>query len=890
LRYRPLVKLGSRRLILVSLLAGPLGCASAPAHPPVAAAAGAPTAAPALRAAAPLVPDGPAVERIAVPADGPARGAASPKVTIVEFSDFQCPFCARVNPTLEQLRAAYPDVRIVFRHNPLPFHQDAALAAEAAVLADRQGKFWSMHDKLFANQQDLGAAGLEQRAAELGMDLAAFRAALDKHAAKARVEADLALGRQLGVRGTPSFFIDGRPLVGAQPFDAFKQIIDDELARANRLLARGLPRAELYATLLTGADAALPSAAGSEASRTIYRVPTLDAPARGGAQPKVTIVEFGDFQSPFSARVEPTLDTLLKDYGAELALVYRHNPLPFHPHGELAALAAEAARAQGKFWPMHDKLYANATALDRESLDKYAGELGLDVARFKADLDAGLGKDRVRRDADDAQRFDAEASPSFFINGRALSGNQPLEVFKLAIDEELRKADALLAAGTPRADLYAALTKEGVDKKAPPPPPPPPRPDPADELRVRVDVAGAPARGPADAPVTIVEFADFQCPFCVRAEETLEQLRHDYPREVRFVWRDLPLAFQDQAQPAALAARAAAAQGKFWAMHDRLYAAPTGTLGPERFEQDATELGLDTKRFRAALDAKQAKAGIDADGLAALKAGATGTPTFFINGKRLVGAQPYDAFKARVDAELKIANEMIGKGTPRGKVYAALMKDALPVRLPTRPDSDDHGPPPGPEADTTIYPVKAGDAPSKGPADAALTMVVFSDFQCPFCQRVEPTLAELEKHYGKKLRVVWKNYPLPFHPDAAPAAEAVMAAEAQGKFWPMHDKLFENSGALDRASLEKYAGELGLDLARFKADLDAHRYKARIEADTQEGTDLGVNGTPAVFINGRKIAGAYPVETFRAVADQELAKVEGKGAQPAKKAVAGKTR
>src|SRR6185503_3542336 len=158
---------------------------------------------------------------------------------------------------------------------------------------------------------------------------------------------DLTLGRQLGVRGTPSFFIDGRPLVGAQPFDAFKQIIDDELARANRLLARGLPRAELYATLLTGADAALPSAAGSEASPTIYRVPTLDAPARGGAQPKVTIVEFGDFQSPFSARVEPTLDTLLKDYGAELALVYRHNPLPFHPHGELAALAAEAARAQG---------------------------------------------------------------------------------------------------------------------------------------------------------------------------------------------------------------------------------------------------------------------------------------------------------------------------------------------------------------------------------------------------------------------------------------------------------------------------------------------------------------------------------------------------------------
>jgi protein-disulfide isomerase len=892
------VKLRSPSLII--LLGGALGCASAPGAPPAkrAGALGAPPSAgtpvavaPGSGPPAPLVPDGPPVERVAVPADGPARGAASPKVTIVEFSDFQCPFCARVIPTLEQIRAAYPnDVRIVFRHNPLPFHQHAELAAEASVLAEWQGKFWEMHDKLYANQQDLDGPGLEQRAAELGMDVAAFRAALDKHAAKARVDADLALGQQLGVRGTPTFFIDGRLVMGAQPFTAFKQVIDDELARADSLLRRGLPREKLYATLITGAPASVPKP--SDAGRTVYRVPALDAPARGGAQPKVTLVEFGDFESPFCARVEPTLETLLRSYGPDLALVYRHNPLPFHPHGELAALASEAARAQGKFWQMHDKLYANATALDRQSLDKYAAELGLDVARFKKDLDAGLGKDRLRRDIDDARRFGALASPSFFINGREFTGNRPLEDFKAAIDEEIRQADTLLASGTPRGALYAAITKAGLDKNAPPPPPAA-KPDPDADLRVRVDLAGAPARGPADAPVTIVEFADFQCPFCVRAEETLEQLRHDYPNDVRFVWRDLPLPFHAQAEPAALAARAAAAQGKFWAMHDRLYAAPAGTLGPERFAQDAAELGLDLPRFRAALDAKQAKAGIDADGLLAAKAGAAGTPTFFINGKRLVGAQPYETFKARVDAELKDAQAMIAKGTPRGKIYAALMKDALPVRPPPKvgagAGADGDGPP-APEADTTIYPVKPGDAPSKGPANAALTMIVFSDFQCPFCKRIEPTLAELQKHYGKKLRVVWKNYPLPFHPNAAPAAEAALAADAQGKFWPMHDKLFANSDALDRASLEKYAGELGLDLARFKADLDAERYKARIEADTKEGTEVGVNGTPAVFINGRKIAGAYPLETFRAVADEELAKVQGRIEGKGKKTVAGGSR
>jgi protein-disulfide isomerase len=896
LRYRAGVKLRSNRLQLWPLLtltvASALACASAPPAPAAKPATAAPapaaptaTAGPTAAAApAPLVPDGPPVERVAVPADGPARGPATAKVTIVEFSDFQCPFCARVNPTLEKIRATYgDDVRIVFRHNPLPFHANAEPAAEAAVLAGWSGKFWEMHDKLFGNQQELDRDGLERRASELGMDVAAFRKALDAHTAKPRVDADLALGQKIGVLGTPAFFIDGRPITGAQPFEAFKQIIDDEIARADSLLRRGLPRDKLYATLLTGADASIPraGAAGTEAAKeigwTVYRVPTLDAPVRGSAVPKVTLIEFGDFESPYAARVAPTIEKLLQGYGVDLALVYRHYPLSFHPHGEMAALAAEAARAQGKFWEMHDQLYANQKALDRESLEKYAAAIGLDMARFRADLDAALGKDRLTRDVDDAHRFGVEVSPTFFVNGRVLTGNQPIGVFRMAIDEEIRRANALLGAGTKRADLYAQLTKDGLDKKETPPPPPKPRPHFDDDARLRIDVAGAPVRGPADAPITIVEFADFQCPFCARAEETLAELGRAYPGQIRFVWRDLPLPFHQQARPAALAARAAGAQGRFWAMHDRLYAAPTGTLGPERFERDAAELGLDTKRFHAALEDEKGAAakGIEADELMATKSGTGGTPTFFINGKRLVGAQPVDAFKTLIDGELKIANEMIAKGTPRGKVYAALMKDAEPLRPP--PAKDD-GSPPSPEADTTIYPVKPGDGPSKGPADAPLLMVVFSDFQCPFCKRVEPTLADLERHYAGKLRTVWKNYPLPFHNNALPAAEAAMAADAQGKFWQMHDILFANNMALDRDSLEKYAAEIGLDVARFKADLDAERYKARIEADTKEGTDVGVNGTPAVFINGRKIGGAYPLETFQKVADQELAKTE-KGGQ-----------
>jgi protein-disulfide isomerase len=249
-----------RLVMIIGALTAAIGCAWVPPSSKMmpAAVAAAPAAQPTAGGA--LVPDGPPVERIAVPLGGPGRGPSKAKVTIVEFSDFQCPFCGRVNATLDQLLHDYPnDVRILFRHNPLPFHDNAGPAAEAAVAAEKQGRFWEMHDKLFADQGDLDRPSLERYAGQLGLDLAAFRAALDSRAGKARVDEDLALGQQLGVRGTPTFFIDGRPLTGAQPIAAFKQLIDDELARADDLLRRGVARDKLYVTLLAGAKPTRPA-------------------------------------------------------------------------------------------------------------------------------------------------------------------------------------------------------------------------------------------------------------------------------------------------------------------------------------------------------------------------------------------------------------------------------------------------------------------------------------------------------------------------------------------------------------------------------------------------------------------------------------------------------
>lgn len=169
---------------------------------------------------------------IAVAASDPAKGPANAPITIVEYSDFQCPFCARVNPTLDQVLKVYGDkVRIVFKDFPLPNHPEAPKAAEAAHCAGEQGKFWELHDRMFANQQALQVATIKQHAAGLGLDMNAFNQCLDSSRYAGRVAENLKSGEALGVSSTPTLYVNGRPVVGAQSFDYFKAVIDEELAR-----------------------------------------------------------------------------------------------------------------------------------------------------------------------------------------------------------------------------------------------------------------------------------------------------------------------------------------------------------------------------------------------------------------------------------------------------------------------------------------------------------------------------------------------------------------------------------------------------------------------------------------------------------------------------------
>jgi protein-disulfide isomerase len=164
--------------------------------------------------------------------------------------------------------------------------------------------------------------------------------------------------------------------------------------------------------------------------------------------------------------------------------------------------------------------------------------------------------------------------------------------------------------------------------------------------------------------------------------------------------------------------------------------------------------------------------------------------------------------------------------------------------------------------------VGTGGRPEKGPKDAPITMIVFSDYECPYCQRAETTVEQVLKAYDGKIRYVFRDYPLPFHAKARPAAVAANCAHAQGKYWAFNEKAFKSD--LSTEGLKKTAGELGLDAKKFD-ECFAKNDQSSIEKDLSDGQAVGVNGTPAFFINGRMLSGAQPFEAFKEIIDDELA-------------------
>ena len=433
------------------------------------------------------------------------------------------------------------------------------------------------------------------------------------------------------------------------------------------------------------ASVSKPATATSTWSDSDSPVPvTSRDPMWGNRGAPITVVVFGDLDDGFASKLVTTLDGLKSLYGTgQLRIVWKHYPMPYHSNAHDAAEAAAGVRelmGDDAFWHFVERAVANRPSLGASSYEGWAAESGVDMRDFHDGLTTHRWAPKV--DEDNRLATGLPASPSSaYINGIKVNGVQPVGDWEKVIDAELPKARVALSSGVTADRVYVVRSTDNYASAPPSPLPTASYAPPAVASTIhRVPIGTSPVRGKNDALVTIVEFGDFQCPFCARAEPTLAALRAKYGDDLRIVWKNDPLPFHPRAAPAAelaIEARQEKGDAGFWAAHDDLYASQGGAgLDDATLMRIAREHGVSETRAMAAVSSSKYKATIDADQKLSTTVGATGTPSFFINGRLLTGAQPVAAFEAVIDDEMVKARARVAKGTARSKIYDEIMTEA----------------------------------------------------------------------------------------------------------------------------------------------------------------------------------------------------------------------
>lgn len=394
----------------------------------------------------------------------PFRGNPDATVTLVEYTDYACPFCEiyfrQTLPALVEKYVRAGQVKLVVKDLPLPsLHPTAPRVASAALCAAEQGprEFWAMHDAIFRTQQqwnrmsdpDPFLGGLAEQA---GLDTKPYQQCMASGRTQARTQSTADEAQKQGFTGTPSFQIikDGKdyPIIGAQPPAAFEQVIDTLLAGKEPPKAKEAEKPEL--PLWAKAEGLAP-----DPKRPGYTL--AGDPYKGSPSAKVVVVEFEDYECPSCERhaneTQPALDKKFVDNG-EVMWVAKHYPLRMHRYAPAAASAAKCAGDQGRFWAMRRVLFANvegwSKAADADAaLIKLAKRLPLDQAAFKSCLSSRKSLERVLGDLYDGLSVGVRNVPSFVIlrggNGTVLVGGRTVEQFSEALQQELAKATEELA-------------------------------------------------------------------------------------------------------------------------------------------------------------------------------------------------------------------------------------------------------------------------------------------------------------------------------------------------------------------------------------------------------------------------------------------------------------
>ena len=539
-----------------------------------------------------------------------------------------------------------------------------------------------------------------------------------------------------------------------------------------------------------------------------------NAVAQNAASPAapqpVSLVVFTDLECPYSSQMFFVLQKLQAKYPAQLHVTYKQSPLAIHPDSPLAHRAALAAGRQGRYNAMAELLYTNQKPHDVASLISFARQLHLDVPRFRNDLNSSSIAAELDKDMDESRAFGVYQTPTLFLNGKTLVGYQSQQTLAELI-EKAAVLDVTVSEAAP------AGAGEAI----------------APALLSEIQNAPTAAQGASNAPLTIVEFTDFQCPYCKAAVAPMEQLMAERGREVRWEIRTFPLDFHPDSELATEAALAAGEQGKFWPMHDLLFANQSA-LKAENLRAYAEQLHLDMRVFDEALTTHRFAGQIAADRALGTKAGVDGTPTFIIGGRAVSGVRSLPELEQMTDA---YSAEVKGSAT---------MAAAVPVVLPPAPDQQISGP------DNRV----------------PLTLTWFTDVRSPLAARQAALVRQLAAQYNGKVRVLFRAFPLESHEDGRISSQALLASLKQGKFWPMFDAIAERRDVLDRDKLLSIAESAGLDRGRFVADLDAS--VLAVMANLDEAGRRGILGAPVLFVNSQRVDGLQQMTFYTTILDREL--------------------
>ncbi len=400
--------------------------------------------------------------------NSPTLGPADALVTVIMFTDLECPYCKDAHKTMAALAKANK-IRLVFKHAPMPFHQSAIPASLAAISAGTQNKFWEFVETGFENQADLSGVQLTAIATQLGLNVEAWKKDFGNKDAVSIIENDMVLSRSAGVNATPTMFINGVRVVGLFPDSEYKRIIAEQSVLAQKLVDAGVKKEDVHWRSLSMNYKKQEVIAEPEVGEKVVvkDVPIEGSPSKGavGDNVLVTIVEFSDFQCPLCQKAHAKTKQILAENNTDTRIVFHHFPLPFHDDADVAAVGAMVAQKYGKFWEYGELLFANQNALGFNDLIGYAKKVGISKSRFTKEFKKKTHTERLSAEVELAQKLEVQGTPTYFVNGIMVLGLPSDGSFETLIETQRTLAQEIMKTTGLKGDaLYRELVKVNLNK------------------------------------------------------------------------------------------------------------------------------------------------------------------------------------------------------------------------------------------------------------------------------------------------------------------------------------------------------------------------------------------------------------------------------------------